>query len=188
MESCEVIAKEDVAATAFSGKLTRNGRLPRIGTLTRIVEGLDRRCGVPAVRVAPYGVGFLVALLLGTTALGEGAALEIAGGDTLLTSGPIAPPCSEVTSGFAVTLDSIVLASESSFLARVDSLELAGRGVGVCEADSSACLGGVADLASIALVAFDAPSSRLTSEPRPGVSPMVRAATVNKNSNANAVT
>jgi len=185
MESCEVIAKKDVAATAFSGKLTRNGRLPRIGTLTRIVDCLDRCGGVPAVRVSPYGVGFLVAVLLGTTALGEGAALEIAGGDTI---GPIAVPCSEVTVGFAATLDSIVLAPESSLLVRVDSLELAGRGVGVCEAGSSACLGGVGDEASIALVAFYAPSSCLTSEPRPGVSPMVRAATVNKNSNANAVT
>ena len=152
------------------------------------MEGLDRCGAVPSVRDGPYGAGFLGALLIGTTALSEGAALEIAGGDGVLAIGPITRPYAEVTSGVAESLDSIVLSAASSLLMPAGSLELAGGRVGVCEAESSACSGRIGDLASIALVAFDAPSSRLPSGPRPMVSPMVKTATENKNSNANAVT
>jgi hypothetical protein len=119
--------------------------------------------------------------------LSEGA-LDIAGGDGVLTIGSIASPCSEASSGWADGLNSIALAAASGLLLPAGSWELAGRGFGVCEADSSAYSGRIGNLVSIALVAFAAPSNRLPSGPRPAVSPMVKAATENKNSNANAVT
>ena len=47
-ESCEVIAKEDVAATAFSGKFTRDTWLPQLGSATRIAEGFGK-CGAALI-------------------------------------------------------------------------------------------------------------------------------------------
>lgn len=163
-ESCEVIAKEDVAAIAFFGELTLNG-CPRLGTVTRIVEGVGRCGAAPIVEVSLYGAGLLGTLLIGPTALGECASLELAGGNTFRTISPIAPLCSELTSNLADGSDSVVgdesesvertsakyseprvLSSHfslagvasSSLLAAAASSELATGGVGVREVDPSA--------------------------------------------------
>ena len=116
-ESCEVIAKEDVAAIAFFGKLTLNGWLPRVGTLTRTVEGLGRCGAAPIVEVSLYGAGLLGALLIGPRVLGERVRLEFAGGDMFRTIGPIAPLCAELSSGLADRLD-FAVGDESEFAER----------------------------------------------------------------------
>ena len=97
-ESCELIAKEDVAAIAFSWKLTLKGWLPRLGRVTRIVEGLVRCGAAPIIGVCPYGAGLPGALLIEPTALGEYAGLEFTGGDVFRTFGSIKPLCSELAS------------------------------------------------------------------------------------------
>ena len=97
-----------MAAIAFFGKLTLNGWLPRPGAVTRIVEGLGRCGAAPIVEVSPYGAGLLGALLIGPTVLVECASLELAGGDAFRPISPIAPLCSELTSGLADALDSLV--------------------------------------------------------------------------------
>src|SRR5689334_7987916 len=175
-ESCEVIAKEEVAAMVFCGKLSLNGWLPRLGTLMRIVEGFGR-CGAAAiVEVSLYGSRLFGARLIGLTALGGRTSLELGGGDTFRTTGPIAPLCSELTSGFAEGLDSVVgdktesverastesetrvlssnFSSEgvvsSVLLAPSESSELAAGGGGVREVDSSAGSGSAGGLASVA--------------------------------------
>jgi hypothetical protein len=51
-ESCEVIAKEDVAAIVFSGNLTLIGWLSWLGTVTRIVEALGRCGAAPIAEVS----------------------------------------------------------------------------------------------------------------------------------------
>ena len=139
-ESCEVIAKEDVAAIAFSGKLTLNGRFPRPGRVKRIAEDLGKCGAVPIVGVSLSGAGLLGAI------------------------SSIAPLCSELTSGLANGLDSVVgdesesaectcakfseprvFSLDFSFegvaspgrCVPAESLELATGGVGVREVDPS---------------------------------------------------
>ena len=119
-----------------------------------MVEGLERCVAAPSLRVDPYGAGFPGALLIGTGALNEVDALGIVGGDASLSIGRIAPPCSEVTSGLAGSLVSMVLVAVSSSFVPADSLELASRGA--CRADTLACSGNVGGWASIALVTFRA--------------------------------
>ena len=118
---------EDVAAIVLFGKLTRNGWLPRSGTVTRIVEILGT-CGVAAiVEVSLYGAGLLGILRIERTAFGRRrslelgrTSLELAGGSTVRTTGPIAPLGSGLTSGFGVNLDSIA-GDESAFVERTSA-------------------------------------------------------------------
>lgn len=108
-ESCEVIAREDVAAIVLFGKLTRNGWLPRSGTVTRTVEGL-RTSGAEAIAEASlYGAGFLAARRIERTALGRlknlefgRAGLELAIEEMLRPIGSIAPLRSELISGLTL--------------------------------------------------------------------------------------
>src|SRR5215469_737354 len=212
-ESCEVIAKEDVAAIAFSGN--RNGWLPRLGTVTRIAEGLGRCGATPIVGVGLYVAGLLGALPIGPTALGECARSELAGGDTFGSINPVAPLCSELTSGLADGLDSVVRgeseslgrtsaeyseprvlslgfspegAASSSPLEPARASEVGTGGVGVREVDSFARSGSVGDLASIATIDFGAARRRFPCGPRPTVSPTAKAITANKNGNPNTAT
>jgi len=67
------MAKEDVAAIAFSGKLTRNASFARAGILTRIAEGFAERGA--AARAELFGARLSGALLVGPAALREGGGL-----------------------------------------------------------------------------------------------------------------
>lgn len=198
-----------MAAIAFSGN--RNGWLPRLGTVTRIAEGLGRRGAATIVGAGLYMAGLLGALLTGPTALGECARSELAGGDTFGSISPVSPLCSELTSGLADGLDSVVRDESESvgrtsakyseprvlslgfspegvaslrLLAPAEASELGTGGLEVPEVDSSARSGSVGDLASIAAIDFEAPRTCLRTEPRPTVSPTVKAITANVNSNA----
>lgn len=202
-----------MAAIAFSGN--RNGWLPRLGTVTRIAEGLGRRGAAPIVGVGLYMAGLLGALLIGPTALGECARSEFAGGDTFGSISPVSPLCSELTSGLADGLDSVVRDESESvgrtsakyseprvlslgfspegaaslrLLVPAEASELGTGGLGVREVDSSARSGSVGDLASIATIDFGAPRGRLPCGPRPTVSPTAKAITANKNGNPNTAT
>lgn len=118
-ESSEVMAKEEVAAIVFFGKLTLNGWLPRLGTLTRTVDGLGRRAE-SITEANLYGAGLREALRIERTVLRGCASLELAGGSTFRTTGPIAPLGSELTSGLTGGLDSIV-GDESESVERVSA-------------------------------------------------------------------
>ena len=97
-----------MAAIVFSGKLTLDGWLPRLGTLTSITEDRGKCDAASSVELSLYGAGLLGALLIGMAALCECAALELAGGDTLRTIGSMAALRSEGASDLADGLDSIV--------------------------------------------------------------------------------
>ena len=200
-----------MAAIAFSGN--RNGWLPRLGTVTRIAEGLGRRGAVPIVGVGLYVAGLLGALLIGPTALGECARSELAAGDTFGSINPVAPLCSELTSGLADGLDSVVRGESESVgrtsaeyseprvlslgfspggaaslspLEPAEASELGTGGVAVRDVDSFARSGSVGDLESIATIDFGA--GRFPCGPRPTVSPTAKAITANKNGNPNTAT
>lgn len=118
---------EDVAAIVLFGKLTRNGWLPRSGTVTRIVEVLGT-CGAAAIaEVSLCGAGILGVLGVERTAFGRRptlelgrTSLELAGGGMFRTTGLNAPLGSGLTSGFGVILDSVA-ADESASVERASA-------------------------------------------------------------------
>ena len=125
-----------MAAIVFFGKLTRNGWLPRSGTVTRTVEGLGRRGAelistltAAACLGSRYGAGRLGALRIERTAfettLGRRTSLGLTGGNTLRGTGSIAPRLSVLTSGLTTPgltdgLDSAV-GDESESVERASS-------------------------------------------------------------------
>lgn len=118
---------EDVAAIVLFGKLTRNGWLPRSGTVTRTVEVLGT-CGAAAIaEVSLYGAGILVVLGVERTAFGRRptlelgrTSLELAGVGMFRTTGLIVPVGSGLTSGFGVGFD-IIARDESAFVERASA-------------------------------------------------------------------
>src|SRR5215467_12966792 len=113
------MAREDVAATAFSGKLTLNGWFPPRGRAKSITEDLGGCGPTPIVVVSLFGAGILGALLVGWTALRGCAGLELAGGK-FRTTGAISPLGSELTSVLTAGLDSIV-GDESESVGRISA-------------------------------------------------------------------
>jgi len=107
-QSCEVIANEEEAAIAFSGKVSRNDLLPLVGAVTRIAGGGDACGPAPIAGVTLRGMGCLGAPVIGPTALGEFAGLGLVGGGVLRATSPVAPLRPGLTSGLADGLDSIV--------------------------------------------------------------------------------
>ena len=105
---------EELAAIAFSGKLTLNDWLPGFGTSTRSAEVLGRCGDAPIAGASVRGSGLLDALLVGLAGWGEYAGLELAGGETLRAVGPNPPLSSEFASGLADGLDSAVRAESES--------------------------------------------------------------------------
>ena len=88
------MAIEEEAAIVFSGKLTRNGLLPWAGAETKIPEGpegVDRRGGAPLEAAARREAGLLHGSIAESTALREGAGLEVAGGGAVRAISPVEP-------------------------------------------------------------------------------------------------
>ena len=103
-----VIANEEEEAIGFSGKVSLNALLALAGALTRIAEGGDGCGAAPVAGVTLRGSGFLGALRIGPTALGECVGLGLAGGDAIRAISPVEPLRSGLPLGLVDGLDSIV--------------------------------------------------------------------------------
>src|SRR5215471_3254640 len=169
-ESCEVIAKEDVAAIVFSEKLTRNGWLPRLGRVTRIAEDAGK-CGAAAIAgVILRGAGLTGAMSAAGTLrsefnFGSSGGFDSVAADETESAERTGAKCSELCA-LSLNFSSEGMASLSLWVA-AESLEPVTNAAEVRKVDSFAWPDSADDLASMAGIDFEVSRRRRPSGPRP---------------------